>query len=600
MDEEKLIEGLTISEMLEKYKPIIWRIINKKWPNTSVDKEDLFQEAQIAVWESFNKYEPQPNGDFGGLAYVNMMGAMLNFLRKNITQFSGSQGIIYKYRCLYKQLGRTPTYEELREAGFRDSSIIGLHNFFGTYAFSLDQLVGDSDENYHNVISIDDCFDLVDPSSIDFNSFNWEQYLSQQEQDVVVYYFGFNKNTGSLTKNDISKKLDIPLYMVENILQSALNKLRGSSEIKSSNRTVNAISTKNVLPNDVDDLLKSNKSKSGRTFTKWDSSEERDTCQKMTIDLMKDKGVTVLELADKLNIPSDRLYSWCAQKNIGNVKRALSHDLGFMVLEYLKSRPTDYIYVKDKCCDVVKGRRGRRPGTKLINGKLSCVSYVKPGSPIEIPSDISKILYIDSGNRFKSNNHMLIVQTFFQSVHNSIGNISFATLYDILKPHLKTIKSSALLYQGIMFHISADRSREIVDSMIAVGILANDSTYKDKFVRPNERPRNRRKEVESNRKRVQRRRPTNLIHKFKIPKYVYLSPLTSGKLEWKDDVEMFGYMGFINDMMEYHKIKTVDVSRLISESRETIFNWRYKSCTTDQAYQMYKTILQIIELNATS
>ncbi|WP_432401012.1 sigma-70 family RNA polymerase sigma factor [Wukongibacter sp. M2B1] len=79
-------EELTFEEALEKYKPLIRKLVNRYYG--VYDYNDLFQTASIALWEAYEEYDIDRGNTFLTLAYSKIDYAIRNYHRDRTYKFS--------------------------------------------------------------------------------------------------------------------------------------------------------------------------------------------------------------------------------------------------------------------------------------------------------------------------------------------------------------------------------------------------------------------------------------------------------------------------------------------------------------------------------
>ena len=352
MSYEKRLDGLTLEETLEKYRPLIWKIIKSKGDFNLCNSDDLYQEAQIAIWRAFEKESPDCEYKFSAIVPLKIESAVDGFLRKNISPLSGGERTNYKYRKLCKDLGRVPTDEELLDAHFRKSTIVGLRNLYSG-KISLDcSAFDDQEKTIGEVISVNDCIskEFNDYMSA-INFFNYNQYLTELESQVITYYFGLDRKIGSLTKTEIAEELNLTARNVDTTLNSALNKLRNCKDIEDYGGPINNNLTSYYLPNDIMDRINCK----GVSLGDWNSLAERDAARLETIRLMKEKRVRQVELCKKFNINDGTMSYWCniekwpsdTYRRGGYVVYILTKETVIKILDYLHNREVSETYAKN-------------------------------------------------------------------------------------------------------------------------------------------------------------------------------------------------------------------------------------------------------------
>ena len=202
-----VVEGITLEEALKKYEPMVHRFVNSAHTNCVCSKEDLIQEGSMAIVVAFRNYDPSKGASLTTWTYHMIKDAIIEYQKQHLSVLSGGaylQGILRK-------AGQDASVEEIMEFGVSKKTALAaayVKDSFSVVDYDeLSTVIGDSDVR-HNM----------------FETFDWEQYLTEPEIYAVGNFFGFNGHR--MTMREIGEKMGKSRKAVSYMINRALVKLK--------------------------------------------------------------------------------------------------------------------------------------------------------------------------------------------------------------------------------------------------------------------------------------------------------------------------------------------------------------------------------------
>lgn len=212
--ENKRIDGLTVEEMLVKFEPMIYKVVNSAKTNTVCNAEDMVQEGRLAIFKAFRDYEADRKIAFSTVAHKYITTAIVDYQKKHLSILSGGSYL----QEIMKKAGPDATKEDLLAMGLRQNTVHAASYIKDSFATVEYDTLYDSP-------AVED--DFIDRLAL--KSFDWRQYLDEREIFVIENHFGFNGE--ALPSTVIGRILGVHRKTVINILNRALNKIRRAPDI---------------------------------------------------------------------------------------------------------------------------------------------------------------------------------------------------------------------------------------------------------------------------------------------------------------------------------------------------------------------------------
>lgn len=207
---EKLIEGLTVEEMVAKYTPMVHKAVHSAQKNCVCNAEDMVQEGFLAIVEAFNTYTPGKGTAFITWVYTRINGAILDYQKRHLSALASTG---YLYTSL-KKLGPDATPEQLIEMGHSKESAYAAMRIKNSF------LMVDVDALEEVLFDDDNIYDMID-----LKAFDWKKYLTEKEVDVIELFYGLSGQE-PMSMSAIARKFGRSTKTLTETKERALRKLR--------------------------------------------------------------------------------------------------------------------------------------------------------------------------------------------------------------------------------------------------------------------------------------------------------------------------------------------------------------------------------------
>lgn len=191
----------TAEEAIEKYKDMVYRLVQNR-PTTAVcTYDDLVQEGMLAIVNAFQTYDPKFGAGLQTWTYRRIRDSLAQYQKENLLSLSGGASQYQKMKNSGEETPQDAVTKRLVDS-FTTANLDEIANVIG-------------DEN----VRLESSFELP-----------WRQYLEPDEITVLELLYGFRGPTYSLP--EIGQRMGRSRKSVDYIKNKALQKLKNMEGIE--------------------------------------------------------------------------------------------------------------------------------------------------------------------------------------------------------------------------------------------------------------------------------------------------------------------------------------------------------------------------------